>query len=208
MFADQAADADKFVAVGGGEELEHVAGAGEAGVAEVVVGFFAFGGEGDVDAAFVGVVELAVDEGFVEGGFEGADDAGHLGGEDADGALKFADGGGGVGAGDEVECKVLGLGEFRGGVAAGGGAFFPRADRDGEDFFGHLVEGVIGRGGGQGRYSCFGNSYHLESSLTREGREGNGNRGGGFFIVSFSHFDRRAWEGLWRKKGKRRKKEQ
>ena len=101
----------------------------------------------DVDFAFVGLIELAFDEGFIEGGFEGADDAGHLGGEDADGALDFADGERGGGVDEGVEGEVLGFGEFGGGGLFGGDAFAPTQDGEGEDFLGHLVEGG-GEGGG------------------------------------------------------------
>jgi hypothetical protein len=146
--ANAAADADEFAAVFVGEELKKITGFGEAGATEFVVNAAAFVGHGDVDTALVLLIELAVNEGFVEVGFEGADDAGHLGGEDVDGALEVADGERAGVADDQVEGEVLGFGEVDdAGVLAGGDALLPTGDGEGEDFLGHLVERIVGRRG-------------------------------------------------------------
>ena len=92
LVANLAADADKFLAIGVGEVLEGVDGFGEPRGAKVGVNAFSLGSYGDVDFAFVALIEFAADEGFVKTGFQGADDAGHLSGEHGDGSLDFADG--------------------------------------------------------------------------------------------------------------------
>ena len=115
-------------------------GFGEAGVAEFFVGFSAFGGEGDVDFAFVVRVEFALDEGLVEVGFERTDDTGHLRGEDADGALDLANGEDGGGADEGIESEELRFGEVSDlGTLPGGEAFAPGEYGQREDFFGHRI---------------------------------------------------------------------
>ena len=108
--ANATADADEFLAVGIGELFEDADGAGEAHATEFFIGAAALGSDEDVDLAFVGLIEFAADEGFVKAGFEGPHDAGHLGGEDADGALDFANGHGGGGIIEGVDGEVLGFG--------------------------------------------------------------------------------------------------
>jgi hypothetical protein len=142
VFADLAADADEFLPIGVGEVPEGIDGPGEPGGAEVAVDAFAVGGDGDIDFAFVVLIEFAANEGFVEAaatGLEGADDAGHLRGQDGDGALDFADGKWAGGTDEGIEGQKLRFGEF-GLLLLGGEALAPAHDGEGEDFFGHLVE--------------------------------------------------------------------
>jgi len=105
-------------------------------MAVVFVYFAAYGGHSDVDFAFVLLIELTADQGFVEAGLEGADDTRHLCGQDADGTLELADGHGGLML-EEIEGEELGFGELVIGGIFGGQAIAPGDDRNGEDFLGH-----------------------------------------------------------------------
>src|SRR5262245_37279813 len=73
-----------------GNVAELVEDAADRGVAVIEERFFAGGSEGNVDLALVAGIDAAGDEGSVAG-FQGADDARHLGRQHAEHALDVAD---------------------------------------------------------------------------------------------------------------------